>query len=418
MKITRRGENCTAACFCGAVFCLTPDEVSLTVDIICGHVNCGAPDLMAFARCPRCLSTARLGWFYESGLPFKWLKDLIGKMDDEQKRRLAVWRSKDWKKCEQYPAMESSYFKAGHWAKNYGPLSRPFPPTTKGSMKTTQKRWIMKFVSGVIIGLILTLLLGADYVWVSVGLGLALTAYGIVLCHKATSCLLALSLVASPMLLADDYYGGYNGATCYCFVPAALPEPEQHACIVQFNLQADDLGHVQPHILGVRHPKTLVGFDEFNASLAVWGIDLNGGMQYSKNGLPVAADQMPCVFGGGDAIILFPDRQQYRVVVELTTDLGPSAFWQPVARFSVPAGETIEFEDSPEGPQTFYRVRMAEDFEPAAGPIVLGCGIGFLIGAGVVCVLAVRACAKNKKKFENMLPPKDTNTPPAELRLP
>ena len=285
-------------------------------------------------------------------------------------------------------------------------------------MKTTQKRWIMKFVSGIIIGLILALFLGADYVWVSVGLGLALAAYGTLLCLKTTSCLLALSLVVSPLLLADDYYGGYNGATCYCFVPAGLPEPEQHACIVQFNLQADDLGHIQPHILGVRHPKTLVGFDEFNASLAVWGIDLNGGMQYSKNGQAVSADQMPCVFGGGDAIILFPDRQQYRVVVELTTDLGPSAFWQPVARFSVPAGETIEFEDSPEGPQTFYRVRMAEDFEPAAGPIVLGCGIGFLIGAGVVCVLAVRACAKNKKKFENMLPPKDTNTPPAELRLP
>jgi hypothetical protein len=282
-------------------------------------------------------------------------------------------------------------------------------------MKTNQKRWLLKFGAGLIPCLIAALLLGADRLWVSIGLGLALTSLGIVLCHRATSCILALSLIVSPVLLADDYYGGYNGAECYCWTPAGLIEPEQHACIVQFNLQADDLGRVQPRILGMRHPSTLVGFDEFNSSLAVWGINLNGGMQYSKNGIAVSADQMPCVFNG-NSLVIFPDRQQYHVVVEVTTDLA-SALWQPVARFSVPAGETIEFEDSPEGAHTFYRVRIDENFQPAAGPIVLGCGIGFLIGAGVVCVLTVRACARNKKKFEKCLPPQDTNAPPAELRL-
>lgn len=283
-------------------------------------------------------------------------------------------------------------------------------------MKTTQKCWLLKLWAGFIIGFTLALILGSGYLWLSIAFGLAGLGFGAWLCRKGVSCLLALSLIVSPVLLADDYYGGYNGAECYCFIPAGAPEPEQHACIVQFNLQADDLGRVQPRILGMRHPSTLVGFDEMNQSLAVWGINLNGGMQYSRNGVATTADQMPCVFNG-NSLVIFPDRQQYHVVVELATDLGASALWRPVARFSVPAGETIEFEDSPEGAQTFYRVRMEEDFQPAAGPIVLGCGIGFLIGAGVVCVLTVRACARNKKKFEQMKPPQDTNTPPAELRL-
>ena len=70
----------------------------------------------------------------------------------------------------------------------------------------------------------------------------------------------------------------------------------------------------------------------------------------------------------------------------------------------------MHYLDSPEGPQTFYRVRLEQPvpFRPA-GPIVLGCGIGLLVGGAVVCVLTIRACAKNKKKFENMLPPPRTN---------
>lgn len=290
-----------------------------------------------------------------------------------------------------------------------------------------------KLWAGILLGLVLTaiiaLLLGEEHLWLTAGicavLGLLCLWGG---CRKkVVSCLLASAIVASPnALLAEDSYAGYNGQQCYCFTPAAEDPnpPAQESFTLDFILGPNPDGIIEPSILSLRHPDPalLVSYDEMNASLAAWGLDLNGGEQYAKNGQPTTVDQVPFVFGDWSApLTLFPDREQYRVVIEVANGLDQTwTFWQPVAHFSVPAGVRIRFQDSPEGSQTFYRVRLEappEDFQ-AAGPVVIGCGLGLLVGAGVICVLAVRACARNKKKFEKMLPPKETNAPPPEVRMP
>lgn len=48
-------------------------------------------------------------------------------------------------------------------------------------------------------------------------------------------------------------------------------------------------------------------------------------------------------------------------------------------------------------------------FEPAAGPVVLGVGLGLLIGGGYICYRLVDVCAKNKKKLQPPTPPPSTN---------
>ena len=241
--------------------------------------------------------------------------------------------------------------------------------------------------------------------------------------HKVLPCFLAACLAASPAVFAGDNYAGYDGNQCYCFTPAAEDPnpPEQTAFSLDFILEPNEAGEIQPRITGMRHPapSDLVSYEELNQSLAAWGINLDGGMQFSKNGQPATADEMPFAFGDwSNPLTIYPDREQYRVLVEVASELGAEfTFWQPVAHFSVPAGVRIHFQDSPEGSQTFYRVRLErppEDFQ-AAGPLLLGCGVGLLFGTAVVGVLAVRACARNKKKFEKLLPPTDTNAAAADL---
>lgn len=288
----------------------------------------------------------------------------------------------------------------------------------------------IKFGIGLVLGLLIAMLalwkFGPGWTLASVFAVAGIIC--IVAGRKFVSCFLASCMFVSPTVLADDIngnnYAGYDGQLCYCWEPTALdPDPPaQEVFAMDFDLEANGDGIVQPHVLSMRHPdpSTLVGYDDFNASLAPWGINLENGEQYAKNGQPATFDQVPFAFGGWETpIIIYPDREQYRVVVEVSKDPG-TATWNPIAQFSLPAGVRVTFMDSPEGGQTFYRVRMEPlppGFRPAAGPIMLGCGLGLLIGAGVVCVLTVRACARNKKKFEKMLPPKETNDPPAELRL-
>lgn len=266
----------------------------------------------------------------------------------------------------------------------------------------------VKLAIGIAIGILLALLLWNWKLSFVLGAGCILIWLLTRRPDKLLSCFLASSLCVIPVL-ADDYYAGYNGANCYCFEPADIgPSPEQHAFTLDFVLEADDLGEISPRIVSMRHPAELVDFDTFNASLVPWGIDLNQGAQYSKNGQPVTVTETPFTFNDWTApLILYPDRQQHQVVIEQASELGN---WQRVTSLSIPVGVQVHYLDSPEGPQTFYRVRLEQPvpFRPA-GPIVLGCGIGLLVGGAVVCVLTVRACAKNKKKFENMLPPHPTN---------
>lgn len=283
-------------------------------------------------------------------------------------------------------------------------------------------RWLLLFLTSVCICLSIALMMGAARKWISVGLGIGFLTLWLARTlrdrsrrNKSISVLLAVAMSTSRVY-AEDSWAGYSGGNCYCFTPAVeQPEPEQHAIALDFILESNDLGEVAPRILWLTKtaPKDLVDFDGLNASLVPWGIDLNKGEQYAKNGQPATAADMPFLLGElSTPLVIYPELEQHRVVVEQATELSSGfILWQPVAYFSVPVGIRINFHDSPEGPQTFYRVRVErapEDFQ-AAGPVLLGCGIGFLAGVAVICVLAVRQCAKNKKKFEAMLPPKKTN---------
>lgn len=289
----------------------------------------------------------------------------------------------------------------------------------------------LKLCSGIIIGLVTAFLLWK--IWPDTKAALIAAALGIhciilwaILRSKKTtnkiiSCILVSAMTVSPNVLADTY-AGFNGKTCYCLESASNTTPpptEPHVVVLEFILDPDpgsQSGNVIPRIISVRHPspETLVSYDEMNASLITeWGIDLDGGQQFSRNGRPAFPEEVPFVFGQDweQSFTLYPSQPQYRVVVEVATELGEFANWQSLAHFSIPANTRITVQDTPEGAQAFYRVRAErppEMFQPA-GPILLGCGLGLLGGAAVVGVLAVRACARRKKKFEKMMP--GTNAP-------
>lgn len=285
-------------------------------------------------------------------------------------------------------------------------------------MNRTQR--ILKFCAAFIASLGVLMLLAWANLWIGLGMGIIFTLVCTLLyCgtrSKLMSCVLAASIATSPNVFGEDSWAGYSGGNCYCFTPAVeQPLIEQHAIALDFILESNDLGEIQPRILRLTKtaPKDLVDYDGLNASLVAWGIDLNKGEQYAKNGQPATAADMPFLFGDLSApLVIYPELEQHRVVVEQATELSSGfILWQPVAYFSVPVGIRINFHDSPEGDQTFYRVRLervVEDFQ-AAGPVLLGCGLGFLVGTAVIAVLVVRQCAKNRKKFEAMLPPKKTN---------
>lgn len=299
----------------------------------------------------------------------------------------------------------------------------------------------LKLCLGLVIGLATALLLWKLWptmtaAWVAASLGVTCIILWAVLrpkkvVNKVISCVLVSTLAVSPstLLLADDNYAGFDGKTCYCIEPAGVaptpPPRDYQAFVLDFVLEDDPIavfpGDVVPRIVSIRHPDptTLVSFDEMNAALmSDWGITLDGGQQYSKNGQPAAPEEMPFTFAhdfSEQPFTLYPTQQQYQVVVEVTSELGEFAPWRPLAYFSIPANTRITVQDTPEGPQSFYRVRVqhspeVQGFQPA-GPILLGCGLGLLVGAGVIGVLAVRACARNKKKFDKMRP--STNSPPA-----
>ena len=269
---------------------------------------------------------------------------------------------------------------------------------------------------GLVTGFIAAILLWSFFerLWIGYVIGAPLALVGGLMMlrdrkrNKIVSCFLASTVAVSPNILAEDFSAGFSGQQCYCFTPAAeTPEPEQHAVVLSFIIEDGE-----PRILGLRHPTELVDYAALNESLAPWGINLDGPVQYAKNGLPASAADVPFAFGEWSALTIYPAREQFSVVVETAAELGAGfTFWQPVARFSVPAGVRVEVQDSPEGTQSFYRVRLErapEAFQPQ-GAILLGCGLGLLVGTGIIGVLAVRQCAKNKKKFEKMLPPKKTN---------
>jgi len=275
------------------------------------------------------------------------------------------------------------------------------------------------------IGVIIASTVSALLLWQfgpSWALAMSLLAAGIgclVVCgqsrNKIISCFLASTLAVSPNVLAEDSYAGYSGERCYCFNPAAEgPESEQHVMVLNVILEPDATGEIAPRIVSVRHPDpaTLVDYAGLNESLAAWGINLDGGLQYAKNGQSAGPEGMPFAFGDwSNPLSIHPEREQFSVVLEQANELGEFTMWQRVATFSAPAGMPIQIQDSPEGPSVFYRVRLQSPPEAfqAQGPILLGCGIGFLAGSAVIGVLVVRQCAKNKKKFEAMLPPKRTN---------
>jgi len=258
--------------------------------------------------------------------------------------------------------------------------------------------------------------------------------------NKLMTCFLvsAMAVMPSALLMAEDTYAGFNGQACYCIeVPpddiraagaaeSPTSNPRDYQSVVLNVVLDDTMVGPSPRIISMTHPnpESLVDWNTLNETLRRdWGIDLNQGQQYTKNGQPVTAADVPFKFSHDvteQPFTLFPDRPQYEVALETTSELnGEFTRWETLTRFSAPTGTPINIQDTPEGVQTFYRLRIIKSpeggqpqFQAAAGPIVLGCGIGLLVGVGVIGVLAVRACAKNKKKFQNI-----TNQPSSELHF-
>lgn len=250
---------------------------------------------------------------------------------------------------------------------------------------------------------------------------------------KVVACFLASMFIVSPwsIALAEDSYAGYSGQSCYCLeedniTAASASELEDNVVVINFvveqieNAPSPLVIDAVPRVISIRHPdpKTLVSWDKFAQTFASQGIDINrsSSTQYAKNGQPVSATSVPFRFGGWSSpLVIFPDRTQYNVVIETTSDCGEFAQWQPVSRLSIPANVPIQYQDTPDGRAAFYRIRIEQPYVQAgqqeAGPVLLGCGLGLLVGVGYIAAAAIRACAKNKKKFDDM----KTNGSPSTL---
>lgn len=257
---------------------------------------------------------------------------------------------------------------------------------------------------------------------------------------KVVGCVLVSCMAVSPtcLLMAEegDTYAGYTGSSCYCLEPppdiraAGASEPDvENAVVLQFVV--DDLNtpipmasNPTPRIVSVTRadPSRLVSWAEIASTFAAEGIDLNSqnSTQYAKNGRPVSESEVPFLLNKShtEKFIWQPEKPQYKMIVETTSDLsGETSSWQAVARFSIPANTVIQYQDTPDGKHAFYRIRLdtaeAGPIQPAAGAIVIGCGLGLLAGAAVVSVLTVRACARNKKKFDQM----KTNSAPSQIQF-
>lgn len=251
---------------------------------------------------------------------------------------------------------------------------------------------------------------------------------------KVIVCFLSSAMVSPILIIADegDTYAGYTGSSCYCLDDiraAAAPELDvENAVVMQFIVDVPNVpiplaNDATPRILSVRRPdpNTLVNWSEIASTFSAAGIDLNAqnSTQYAKNGQPVNPSEVPFVFNRSlaEKFVWQPDQPQYRMVVETASDISGEPSWQAVARFSIPANTIIQYQDTPDGKNAFYRVRLdttpVGQIQPAAGAIVLGCGLGLLAGAAVISVLTVRACARNKKKFDAL----KTNGPPNQLNF-
>jgi len=253
-------------------------------------------------------------------------------------------------------------------------------------------------------------------------------------------CFLSAAMAALPMtVMGEDTFAGYSGQSCYCIEPngiqaAAAPVPGEEDNVVVLSFVVDQIPDAPipmvvdavPRIITMYRPDptTLVSWEQTAQTFAEYGIDLNAinSTQYAKNGRAVAPSEVPFTLGGwSQSFTLYPERKQYKVIVETSPELGEFARWQPVSRFSVPAGVPIQYQDTPDGLSAFYRLRLDTSdpqqaiFQPA-GPILIGCGLGLLGGAAVVCVLTVRACARNKKKFDD-LKKQMTNNPPNQVNF-
>lgn len=317
---------------------------------------------------------------------------------------------------------------------------------------------LLKLILGILIGLAATWLLvrenGVNWTSALILLSASVTMFiiwtvmrsskGRKAATKVIVCFLSSTMAVSPILLVageGDTYAGYTGSSCYCLEPgggndftasAGLPaqEPEvQNAVVMEFVVDAT-YGPIPlstdatPRIVSVRRPdpSTLVSWAEIASTFAGEGIDLNAqnSTQYAKNGRPVAASEVPFLLNQSfsEKFTWQPDQPQYKVVVETTSDLSSEiVHWSAVARFSIPANTMVKYQDTPDGKNAFYRVRLdttpVGEIQPAAGAIVVGCGLGLLAGAAYITVMTVRACAKNKKKFDAL----KTNSAPSQVQF-
>jgi hypothetical protein len=86
--------------YCCSILELELDDVTAYVDIISGHINPGAPDLMIRWKCSVCGQSN--GEWLKSSLPPNWRTELVKRFCPEEQRRYAVFLRRNREECEAY----------------------------------------------------------------------------------------------------------------------------------------------------------------------------------------------------------------------------------------------------------------------------------------------------------------------------
>lgn len=162
----------------------------------------------------------------------------------------------------------------------------------------------------------------------------------------------------------DNYAGFVCWGSPSCYIPDSVGV--QNGVLIEARVDLGDDGIPTPRVSRVVHTTEdqLLSWDEWRAELASeWGLTFSGvygERVFTHNGQPATEAEMPFAMphlGDYGPVIVYPDREQYRVVLEQCTllDVG---YWEPVMQLSVPAGVTFQVRDALEGEQAFYRLRL------------------------------------------------------------
>lgn len=173
-----------------------------------------------------------------------------------------------------------------------------------------------------------------------------------------------LAAAAGGAAPGDNYAGFVCWGSPSCYIPDSLAV--QNGVVIEAQVDTDDTGTPQPRVTRVIHTSEdqLLTWDEWQSELSrEWGLNFSGvygERVFTHNGQPATEEEMPFALphlGDYGPVIVYPDREQYRVVLEQCTllDVG---YWEPVMQISVPAGVRFQVRDALDGEQAFYRLRI------------------------------------------------------------